>query len=134
MGTAWQRNPRLAPSLQEQTGERRAGYRRQQRKWCCTGELCWWDLPVRSGWGPQQGAGLAMGHWRQQDGGGRGREMVVVLRSGTVKQGTVSGCRRLWWEMAGAARGSERKSGSCRERLEERDRAHVSCDTEDKVL
>lgn len=36
--------------------------------------------------------------------------------------------------MAGAARYSDRKFGSHRERLEERNGAYVSCNTEDKVL
>lgn len=49
-----------------------------------------------SAWGPHQGGGLrwhlAMGHQRQQEGGGRGEEIVVMLLSGTVKQAMVSGC------------------------------------------
>lgn len=49
MGTTWQCNPRVAPALQEQAGERCAGYGSQLRKWHCTVELCWCDLSVTSG-------------------------------------------------------------------------------------
>lgn len=65
MGTAWQCNPRLAPSLQEQA----AGYQSQLRKWYCTVELCWWDVSLGStpgGW-PE----VASSHGTPEAAGGR---------------------------------------------------------------